>query len=80
MYVLYVSLENLLYSEIKFLSLKNIHCQKSYEAKKSKFYPKRLIAFKIQTVEILKVDMKPKFLFSDMIVQAKLERRLLTVS
>ena len=27
----------------------------------------------------LKVDMKCKFLFSDMIVQAKLERRLLTV-
>ena len=28
----------------------------------------------------IKVDMKRKFLFSDMIVQAKLERRLLTVS
>ena len=28
----------------------------------------------------VKVDMKLKFLFSDMIVQAKLERRLLTVS
>ena len=27
-----------------------------------------------------KVDMKQKFLFSDMIVQAELERRLLTVS
>ena len=28
----------------------------------------------------VKVDMKRKFLFSDMIVQTKLERRLLTVS
>ena len=28
----------------------------------------------------LKVDMKWKFLFSDMIVQAELERRLLTIS
>ena len=32
------------------------------------------------TFLLLKVDMKWKFLFSDMIVQAKLERRLLTVS
>ena len=48
MYVLYVSLENLLYSERKFLSLKIIDCQKSHGAKKSKFYPKRLVAFKIQ--------------------------------
>ena len=48
MYVLYVLLKNLLYSEIKFLSLKIIHCQKSHRTKKSKCYPKRLVAFKIQ--------------------------------
>ena len=48
MYVLYISLENLLYSEIKFLSLKIIQCQKSHGTKKSKFYLKRLVAFKIQ--------------------------------
>ena len=48
MYVLHVSLENLLYSEIKFVSLKIIHYQKSHGTKKSKFYPKRLVAFKIQ--------------------------------
>ena len=46
MYVLYISLENLLHSEIKFLSLKIIHCQKSHGTKTSKFYPKRLVAFK----------------------------------
>ena len=49
MYVLYLSLENLLYNETKFLSLKIIHCQKSHGTKKSKFYPKRLVAFKIQS-------------------------------
>ena len=53
MYVLYVSLENLLYSEIKFLSLKIIHCQKSHGTKKSKFYPKRLAVLKFKTVQIL---------------------------
>ena len=48
MYVLYVSLENLLYSKIEFLSLKIIHYQNSHGTKKSKFYSKGLIAFKIQ--------------------------------
>ena len=48
MYVLYISLENLRYREIKFLSLTLIHCQKSHGSEKSKFYPKRLVAFKIQ--------------------------------
>ena len=48
MYVLYVSLEGLIYREIKFLSLKIIHCQKFHGTKKSKFYTKRLFAFKIQ--------------------------------
>ena len=50
MYVLYVSLENLLYNKIKFLSLKIIHCQKSHGTKKSKFYLKRLVAFKIRNI------------------------------
>ena len=54
MYVLYVSLENLLYSEIKFLSLKIIHCQKFDGTKKSKFIRRGSLLLKFKTVQIFK--------------------------
>ena len=53
MYVLYVSLENLLYSERKFLSLKLIHCQKSHGTKKNTNFIRRgSLLLKFKTIQI----------------------------
>ena len=54
MCVLYVSLENLLYSQIKFLSLKIIHCQKSHGTKNRNFIRRGLLLLKFKTVQIFK--------------------------